>query len=479
MKEQSLKQKIVTASKWSALAEISSRAISPLIFVILARLLTPDDYGVVTVAAMVISFSQLFWDAGLSKSLIQREDDIDRISNIVFWTNLFLAVTIYGIIFSFSGFIANFFSIKQVAAVIKVQGLQIIISSLFSVQTARFQRNLNFKTLFWVRLLTTLTPGLASIPLAWMGYGYWALVTGTLVGALAQLIMLWKLSPWRPAFEYDMNIARGLYPFGLWVTGEGLMSWLTTWLDSIVLGKFLGSYNLGLYRTGNNFVMLIFGLLLSPLLPVLFSSLSRMQSNLELFRNSLTKATKLVTMVALPIGVGIFLTSGPLSLIVFGVKWQGVDKVIGIMALTHGISWIVGANSEAYRAIGRPDLSMKIMMLGLFLYFPSYILAAPHGLNTFLWVRMSLAMVMLPVHVFVANKYIDLSPVHLFKNLKWIFVAVIMMTVATVAADLLIYDQWKAFVAMVLTGMVIYLLFLLPEHYFLKSVFSLVLKRNA
>ena len=194
----SLKTKVVSAAKWSAFAEIASKGITPIIFIVLAWILTPKDFGLVAIATMVISFSQIFWDAGLSKALIQRQGDVEKTANIVFWTNMILGIVIYGLLFLSASFIAHLFKEPLAEAVIKVQGLQIILASLFSVQTALFQKELNFKKLFYVRLLTSVLPGFASIPFALWGFGYWALVVGSLVGAFGQLILLWLISSWRP-----------------------------------------------------------------------------------------------------------------------------------------------------------------------------------------------------------------------------------------------------------------------------------------
>ena len=168
--------KMVNASKWSTLAQISSSTMTPLIFVVLARLLTPSDYGVFAMAGFVIAFAQVFWNAGLGKTLIQKHDDINSSANIVFWTNLMIAVLLYAIIFVSSRSIAIVFKDMRIEAVLKVASLVIIISSLCSVQSALFQKALNFKILFWTTIITFGVPACTSIPLAYHGYGYWALV---------------------------------------------------------------------------------------------------------------------------------------------------------------------------------------------------------------------------------------------------------------------------------------------------------------
>jgi PST family polysaccharide transporter len=476
----SLKSKVVSAAKWSALAEIASKGITPIVFIILAWLLKPKEFGLVAIATMFISFSQIFWDAGLSKALIQRQGEVEKTANIVFWTNMVLGVVIYGLLFLSAGFIAHLFKEPLAETVIKVQGLQIILASLFSVQTALLQKELNFKKLFYVRLLTSVLPGFASIPFALWGFGYWALVVGSLVGAFGQLVILWSISLWRPQLEYDTQIAKQLFKFGFWVTGEGLLMWLIVWLDAMIVGTYMGSENLGLYRTGNTFVVLIFGLLLSPLLPVLFSSFSQMQHDKNRLTAAILKSTKAVTLVAFPIGVGLFIVSDLLETFIFGDKWLGIGTVIGWMGLMHGISWIVGVNSDAYRAIGRADLSTKIMLLCLLYYIPTYLIAVQYNLEVFLIVRFLVACAAIPIHFFIADKYLGLKWHVVLKELSWIIAAVILMGLLgyTFSANLIGMDEWQRLLFVVPLAVVLYLIFLFKEWGFLHELINTTLNKK-
>jgi len=472
----SLKSSIATAAKWSILAELASKGLTPIIFVVLAWLLTPKDFGLIAIATMIISFAQIFWDAGLSKALIQRQKDIEKTANIVFWTNAILGILIYVLLLLSAGFIAHLFNEPLAEDVIKIQGIQIILASLCSVQTALFKKDLNFKPLFYVRLLTTVLPGLASIPLAWGGLGYWALVVGTLVGALGQLILLWLINPWRPKLEYDKWIARQLISFSLWVTGEGFLSWGIMWLDALIIGAYLGTEDLGLYRTGNAFVLIVFSLLLSPLLPVLFSSFSRLQDDRPRMLLAVRKSIRAVSIISIPTGIGFFITGGLLEEIIFEDKWSGIGAVIGWMGLMHGISWLVGVNSEAYRSIGRADLSTKIMMISLLFYLPTFLIAAQYSLEVFLIARFVVAIVAIPIHIVVSNIYLNLRWTVIVGELKWIILSGVL--VGLVGYGLSSYlnelEELQAFLILVPIGLISYLLFMFKEWNFFREMVSTV-----
>lgn len=405
-----LTHQAVHAFKWSILGEIGSRTIGPLTFLVLARLLVPEDFGVVAAATVIISLSQVFSDAGLSKALVQRQDKRDESANIVFWFNLAIGLVIVAVLLIGAPLIAAFFHDPRIAPVVRVLSLQVLLAAFSSVHTALLQKDLNFKELFWVRIITSVAPAVASIPLAVSGLGYWALVAGTLVGQFAQSAVLWARSGWRPTLAVDRSLAFDLLDFGKWAMFSGLLIWFYGWMDAIVVGHFLGARDMGLYRTGNTFVTMIFGLAFPPLLPVLYSLLSRAQHDLPRLRSALATVVHAMTLVALPVGCYLFVVDQQLADVVFGASWQGVAPVIGVMALVHAFSWIVGANGEVYRAIGKPHVETWVNAGLLAVYLAGYLLGVKQGLETFLWVRLGLALLAALAHIVVATRVIGLPP---------------------------------------------------------------------
>jgi len=397
--------KAIHAFKWSALGEIASRAIGPLVFLVLARLLVPEDFGVVAAATVVISFSQVFSDAGLAKALIQRHDRVEESANVVFWLNLVIGLVIVTFLFFGAHFIADFFHDERIALVVQVLSLQILLAAFSSVHTALLQKDLNFKPLFWVRLVTTTAPGLASIPLAINGMGYWALVFGTLLGQMAQSAALWMFSPWRPHGRLDRNLATELVAFGKWAMLSGLIGWFYGWMDAIVVGHYLGPHDMGIYRTGNTFVTMIFGLIFSPLLPVLYSAFSRVRHDLSKVAESLLLVVKGIAMVAFPISAGLIALRAPIEQFVFRDEWGGIGMVIAILALVQGFSWLVGSNGEAYRGVGKPHIETWAMALSLTAYFIGYVFSVHYGLLVFLLSRLAMVFIGL-LGQFVVSKFV-------------------------------------------------------------------------
>jgi PST family polysaccharide transporter len=406
------------AIKWSFLSEIASKAVQPLVFVILARLLTPEDYGVVASATLVISFSQVFWEAGMGKAIIQYQGDRKAAANVAFWVNVALGIVVAGILVAISGVVADkIFQDARVAPVLQVMAVQVFLSASASIHTALLQKDMNFKSLFWVRMATVAIPGLFSIPLAWYGMGYWALVAGTLAGQTMQVAMLWKMSPWKPElrFDFDFSIARRLIRFGGWVALSGLLGWFYVWGDSLIVGIYLGPQELGLYRVGNTFVMMIFGFMFGPVLPVLYSHLSKIQHNQELVKTVIFKTSKIISFISVPIAFLIVANSRFIFKIVFGENWQGIEFVTSILALTHGYAYIVGANGEAYRALDMPSIETRIMFFSFPIYLLAYLFSVQYGFTLFIWTRFAMVFIGLFAHAWISKIIIDF-PVKLILN---------------------------------------------------------------
>jgi len=422
-----IKIRAVKSVKWTAFNEIVSRSIRPITILILARLLTPADFGIVGVATIVTGLAQIFQEFGLGKTLIQRETEVNKSANIIFWANIMLSLFLYLIIFLSAPLIAKFFYEPKAIDVLRVLCLQIVLFSLVSVHQALFQRKFQFKQIFFIKLSSGIIPAVVSIPLALLGYGVWSLVYGTLAGAVVQIFFYWRASLFRPQLSFDFQLARRLFKFSSWVTLEAFLGWLIIWGDSIVLGHFLGIKELGVYRVGITSLMFIFGFFFNPLIPIAYSSFSRLQSNLSEVKQAFLTITKLAAAVSLPIGFGLAILAKPIASIVFGQRWSGIEFIISILAISEAISWLVGHNPEVYRAIGRPSVNSILLIVAVSYFLPIYVIAAPHGLYIFCFAKFGVTMMGVILHFFAANKVLHLPFTYFWEPIKVPLVGAILM----------------------------------------------------
>lgn len=458
-----IKQIAIKSVKWTSLSEIIFCAIQPIVTVILARLLVPADFGVVGVAMIAIGLAQIFQNFGLGETLIQRETEIEKSANIVFWSNIVLSALLYLILFVSAPLLSRFFHDERVINVLRVLCLQIVLFSLTIVHQALFQRNFQFKELFFIRISSVIVSGLVAIPMALSGYGVWSLVYGTLAGTITQVLLYWKTSPWKPELSYDFQLAKQLYGFSSWVVLETFLMWLLGWGDSIVLGHFLGVKEFGIYRVGTTFLMFIFGIFFNPLIPISYSSFSKLQSDKNELKKNFLKIVRLIVTISLPIGGGLVILSPAISSLVLGQKWQGIEIVIATIGLMYGIGWTVGLNHELYRAVGRPDINTKLAVIINCYYLPAYILAAPYGLFVFCIARFILGMSSFLFYLYFTKKVLNLPFKYLWEATKFplmaslIMVAFIYLTIKLIG-EFVDWGGWFNISGTIIIGATIYVL---------------------
>jgi O-antigen/teichoic acid export membrane protein len=417
--EPSIFSRAVAAGKWALAGELVARLAQPVILLVLARLLLPEDFGLATVAAMLASFSQAFWDAGLAKALVQSNapaPKVDQMARAACQVNLVLALALYGAIIASSGWIGRAFGDERVGLLICVQGLAIPLGAVGAVPAALLQRSLRYRTIFAARFGTAIAPGLVGVPLALMGAGYWALVAGSVAGALVQTGLFFGLARWWPATGGGWQEVRGLVRFASWSAGEAVVSWAMLWLDALVVGLLFSSHELGLFRVGSTTVAMAYALPIGSLMPVLFVALSRLQDEPARLEEAFLKATKGVTMVAMTILVLGVVAPFEWSALVFGETWREMGLIVGFVTVIQAGSWMVAPCVELYRAKGRPDINLKIVAGSLAVYIPVLFWAGQGGMETFLWARLGVGLAGQAVHWGAVWKVAVLPPGRIFKT---------------------------------------------------------------
>jgi O-antigen/teichoic acid export membrane protein len=239
-------------------------------------------------------------------------------------------------------------------------------------------------------------------------------------------------------------------------------------MDAIVVGHFLGSHDMGLYRTGCTFVTMVFGLIFPPLLPVLYSLFSRAQYDLPKLREALVMVVHAIALAALPIGFLLFALRSEIADTLFGIPWQGVNQVIGFIALMHALTWVIGVNGEVYRAIGKPHVETLANTIMLLIYLTGYVVSVQFGLQTFLEVRLGLGILAMIAHIWVAKRILGV-PI-----LKWFCAGPLAASLASVVLfdlfDLCNVAPWPKPIVMLIVFAAVSILFytILERPFFIR-----------
>lgn len=432
-----LNHKLIKATKWSSITEIVAKLITPITSIVLARLLTPEAFGVVTTLTMVITFAEIFTDAGFQKYLIQHEfkDEIDReqSTNVAFWSNLIMSLFIWLIIGIFADQLATMVGNSGLGHVLIISCVSIPLAAFSSIQMALYKRDFDFKTLFKVRIVGVCVPLLVTVPLAFYLRSYWALVIGTIVSNLTNAILLTEYSRWKPRLYYSFAKLKEMFSFSAWSVVEAISIWLTGYVDIFIIGVYLNEYYLGLYKTSMTVVGQIMGLITAATTPILFSSLSRLQTDESAFQTLFFKFQKLVGLLVIPIGVGIYCYSDFITEILLGNQWMEASSFIGLWGLTSAITIVLSHySSEVYRAKGRPKLSVLAQVLHLIVLLPAVMIAVKYGFEVLYTTRSLVRFEGIMVDLLLMYFLFHISPWRMLKNLFPAFVNSILMAVVAI-----------------------------------------------
>lgn len=357
-----LSKKMNQAAKWSTVAEIGSKLATPVTNAILARLLVPEAFGVVATLTMVITFAEIFTDAGFQKYLIQHEfqdeEDLNFSTDVAYWSNLVFSLAAWGLIALFAGPIAFLVGSEGHELAIIIISAQIPLLAISSIQMARFRREFDFKTLFFVRMGVSLIPLLITVPLAFYYRSYWALVAGTLIMEAFRAVILTVRSKWKPSFRFRFSRLKGMVSFSMWSVVENVTIWFSTNAGTFIISSIMGAYYLGLFKTTVNTVTGCFNIIQGAILPVLFSALSRCQDDEKVYQTVFFEFQRKVAALVFPLGFGIYVYRELGTLILLGSQWGETAQLFGLRSLMQAFLIVFSYfNSEAFRSRGRPKLS--------------------------------------------------------------------------------------------------------------------------
>lgn len=413
------------ALSWSFLTEFLIKLLQPLSHFLLMLFLAPSEFGIMTSAFVLTSFAQIFWEGGLTKELIRRDEEVEAAANIAFYANVSIATFIYLIAVNLpESLFARFAGGEQISDVVSVMAIYILLGSLCSVHVALLQKKMDFKNWSKIKLTVAIVTPSISIPLAYLGYGVWSLVIGAVIGQAAQVLVTWFVSDWRPALRFgNAKLASEMARFCFWVTLSSLLFWFYAWVDSLIVGLYFGTEELGIYRSASVSAAAGFGILFAPILPVLYSSISANKSseNLSLTANFVIS---IFIYIAIPLTWALFYLGDILESTFLGEEWAGFGTIFSLLVLKCGYSWIVGANGEFYRSLGRPEIETIVTVVQVIVYLICYLFAVRFGFDTFVQARVGLVLVFLMVHVAVLGNVVNV-------DIKNIFLKIVLVSLAS------------------------------------------------
>lgn len=359
---------------------------------VLARVLAPEAFGVVATISVVVSFAEIFTDAGFQKYLVQHDflnkDELDRHTNVAFWSNLALSLFLWCIICFFRDPLAHSLGNADLGPAISVASLAIPMAAFSSIQMARYRRDFDFKTLFYVRLIGMVIPLAVTVPLALILKNYWALVIGTLASNLVNALVLTLRSNWKPKVYYSFAALKEMFSYSWWILLESISVWLSSYIGIFIVGLFLSTFYMGLYQTSMSTVNQIFGIITTATSAPLFVAMSRLKNDHKQLLDIYNSYIRAIGIVVIPLGVGMWLYKDLITEILLGDQWYEAAEFIGLWGLTSALVLIFGTYCNGlYNAKGKTYLSFGTQVIHLVTLIPALLWAAPQGYQTLVTTR--------------------------------------------------------------------------------------------
>jgi len=375
-----LAQKASKGVIWTGLSTGVVTILNFLILAILARLLSPSDFGLMGIVMIVINFALTITDLGLGVSVIQSPYITNEQLSTFFFLNILLGGAFCGIIYFSSGIIALFFKEKELVNLLRVLSFCFIIVSFGQSYRILLQKWLNFKALAKVEIFGIVMYGVSSISFALKGFGVWSLVYGFLVRQLAESILLQCISEFRPKFVFDLKKTKHLFSFGIYVFGERIINYFNRNLDYIIIGRFLGPEALGFYSLAYQLMLVPLSKVSQMIIKVAFPAFSMVQDDNNKIRIGYLKMVKYIALITFPMMAGLFIVAPEFINSIYGTKWQQAILVLKILCIVGAVQSIATTVGTILYAKGRPDIGFKWVCCAIIFYALSFVIGANWGI---------------------------------------------------------------------------------------------------
>lgn len=358
-----VQNKIVKGAFWSAFERFSVQSITFIIQLFLARMLMPEDYGLIAMLVVFLAISQTFIDSGFSTALIQRKKADDRDFSTVFYFNILIGFGVYAVLFVMAPYIAVFYKQPQLVNILRISGLSLIINSFSVVQRTILTIQIDFKTQSKASIVSALTSGAVAIFFAYNGFGVWALVIQSLLSATLNTILLNIYSNWKPLWYFSFERLRTLFRFGSNILISGLIYTIYNQIYTLVIGRRFNTHDLGCYSRAEQFYSFPSSNICEILKRVYFPALCQIQDERERLLIAYRRSLQLSTLIVFPLMMCLAALSEPLIRIILTDKWIGVVWMLQLLCFRGMLFPITNLNLNILNVIGRSDVFLRIQFI--------------------------------------------------------------------------------------------------------------------
>ncbi len=456
-KNSDLKNKTLSSLIWKFSERCGAQGVGLIVSIVLARLLSPDDYGLLALVTVFISIFNVFVDCGLGTALVQKKNADDLDFSTVFYCNIVFCSILYCLLYFTAPLIAGFYENLKLTAVIRVLGVTILLSGVRSIQNAYVSKNMIFKKFFFATIFGTIGAAVIGIVMAYNGFGVWALVAQQLFNSFIGTLTLWIAVKWRPKKLFSFKRFKDLFSFGWKLLASSLINSIYNDICQLIIGKVYTPSDLGYYNRGKQFPNLIIENVNTSIDGVLFPVLSKCQNNSDQVKDITRKAIRTSGYIMWPLMMGLAAVGELFIKLLLTEKWLPCLPYMYIFCFCCGTFPIQTASLNAIKAIGRTDLFLKTEIIKKTFALTLIIIATNISVLAIGLAVIPITIFSAIVHIFLNRKLLGYSILEQIKDIAPSFLMAFFMAVIVYLTGFIKLPVIVTLIIQVLTGLIIYL----------------------
>jgi len=457
MTKGSLKSTATKGMLWNALEKLSVQGSQLIIGIVLARILMPEDFGLIGMLTIFIVVSQVFIGSGMGSGLIQKKNRTEVDYSTVFVFNFAVSSSFYILLFLVAPLIANFYNMPQLVGLTRVLAINIVINSLAIVQRTRLIINIDFKTIAKVNVVSVIAGGLSGVTFAYLGFGVWALVIQNLVRATVSVIMFWLLSKWKFSLSFSKQSFKELFGFGYKLLLTGLYGQILQNIYKLIIGKAFSAAELGFYTQAKNFAELASGTVSSVLQQVTYPILASLQDDKKRMTSVFSRMIRMTAFLSFPAMTMLALLADPFIRLVLTEKWLSAVPLLQWLSFARIFYPISALNLNMLNANGRSDLYLKVDASKIPLIIIALIVTVPFGVKAMVIGQVVTSAIAFFINAYMPGKLFGYGPLSQLKDMIPVFIATAITALVVFVVNSYIEILIIKLIAGVITGLFVYL----------------------
>lgn len=449
---------IIKSFLWKLLEKSGSQVISFIVSIILARLLEPNDYGIIAIITIFINLANVVVDGGLNTALIQKKGADNKDFSTILYVSLILSAILYAILFVSAPLIAKFYNNDDITIVLRVLSISIVFCAYNSIQRAYVSKHLLFKKLFICSLVAVTISGIIGISMAYLGFGIWALVAQSIVSQVFTTLIMSVIIKWKPEKVFSFERFKGLFDYGWKIFATNFIIAIYNDIRGIVIGKLYQPASLAFFDRGKQFPYLIMGNINASLQTILFPVLSEEQDERGRVKAIMRRSTTVSCFFIFPLLVGLFVVSRPLILLLLTEKWLPAVDFLRIFCIAYMLMPMQIANLEAIKSMGYSNITLKLEIIKKVIEAIILVVSFMIGIKAVAWGVVVYNAICLVINLFPNIKLLDYRISEQVSDILPSLFASLIMGACIFWFQLLPIPEWLTLIIQFVSGGFLYIL---------------------